>query len=555
MAPKTNRSLAIISFSLILVFIMSLVQNPAAVGAQGLNSSQGSPSMAQATPVLNSPSGTTSSTTPIFQWNVIRDATNYQYQLVQGTTTILSTTLASSDCVSSSCSATSTTSLTPGTYKWRARAYVRNWKTYSAYMSFSVTVPLTDALNQAAPAATVPPTVAPTQIDPLNTQVPTDASTVTVADATQVPTVAPTQAAPTATVPPTAAPTQAPIIAQNTTGIHAIGLTWPDYSTSRAIVPQVEQQLKAAGMNMIALNAGRVEWTEFKWAGNQSSWAGAVTDTGIDYLAQDAARFRQWAHVDAMIDVFSPNYILAHPDKAAINALGVHSTDLVSTVEMVNGAYSQRLLAMIEYIAANYPVNSISLTELQYRVDGYGPDDTASYLAYSKRTDWPRNSDGSINIDDSSIGTWRSYMIGTLLSKATAIAHKYGKQLYMDVTLNVNNLALMANNKGQNYKVMLQNADKIIVWGYFAEDQYPPTTFVKVGQFLSQLGQDRVILSIGLWGATSTTTASASDVQVAIQSAQTGGMPNVWITPYSLTTTANWQSIDALWGLQLAIAQ
>jgi len=437
-------------------------------------------------------------------------------------------------------------------------------------MSFSVTVPLTDALNQAAPAATVPPTVAPTQIDPLNTQVPTDASTVTVADATQVPsdgttvkvadatqvpTAAPTDVAPTATVPPTAAPTQAPIIAQNTTGIHAIGLTWPDYSTSRAIVPQVEQQLKAAGMNMIALNAGRVEWTEFKWAGNQSSWAGAVTDTGIDYLAQDAARFGQWAHVDAMIDVFSPNYILAHPDKAAINALGVHSTDLVSTVEMVNGAYSQRLLAMIEYIAANYPVNSISLTELQYRVDGYGPDDTASYLAYSKRTDWPRNSDGSINIDDPSIGTWRSYMIGTLLSKATAIAHKYGKQLYMDVTLNVNNLALMANNKGQNYKVMLQNADKIIVWGYFAEDQYPPTTFVKVGQFLSQLGQDRVILSIGLWGATSTTTASASDVQVAIQSAQTGGMPNVWITPYSLTTTANWQSIDALWGPQLAVAQ
>jgi hypothetical protein len=102
---------------------------------------------------------------------------------------------------------------------------------------------------------------------------------------------------------------------------------------------------------------------------------------------------------------------------------------------------------------------------------------------------------------------------------------------------------------------MLQNADKIIVWGYFAEDQFAPTAFVQVGQSLSQLGVDRVILSIGLWGATSTTTASASDVQVAIQSAKTGGMPNVWITPYSLTNAANWQSLDALWGPQLALAQ
>jgi len=437
-------------------------------------------------------------------------------------------------------------------------------------MAFSVTVPLTDASIQIAPIATDPPTTAPTQADPTATDPPAVAPTQADPTATDSPTAAPTQAAPIATDPPTAAPTQAaptdtpsptaiptqtPVIAPNSTGIHAIGLTWPDYSTSRAIVPQVEQQLKAAGMNMIALNAGRVEWTYFKWAGNQSSWSGAVTDTGIDFLAQDAARFGQWAHVDAMIDILSPNYILAHPDKAAINALGVPSTDLVSTVEMVNGAYSQRLLAMVEYIAANYPVNSISITELQYRVDGYGPDDTASYLAYSKRTDWPRNSDGSINIDDLSIGTWRSYMIGTLLSKATAIAHKYGKQLFMDVNLNVNNLALMENNTGQNYKVMLQNADKIIVWGYFAEDQFPPTTFVKVGQFLSQLGLDRVILSIGLWGATSNTTASASDVQVAIQSAQTGGMPNLWITPYSLTSAANWQAMDALWGPQLAMQQ
>jgi len=184
---------------------------------------------------------------------------------------------------------------------------------------------------------------------------------------------------------------------------------------------------------------------------------------------------------------------LAHPDKAAINALGIPSTDLVSTVEMVNGAYSQRLLAMVEYIAANYPVNSISITELQYRVDGYGPDPfrtpcvCTAYLAFSKRTDWPRNSDGSINIDGPSIGTWRSYMIGSLLSKATAIAHKYGKQLYMDVNMNVNNMALMEITLDK-IQVMLQNADKIIVWGYFAEDHSRPRLLYRSVNSLASSG-------------------------------------------------------------------
>ncbi|MFH2039699.1 MAG: hypothetical protein ABIJ65_09730, partial [Chloroflexota bacterium] len=410
--------------------------------------------------------------------------------------------------------------------------------------------------TQETPTATVTETAVPTQETPTATVTETTVPTQEPPTATVPVIVVPTQEIPTVTVTATSVPTPKKNTppggggepAPAADGIHAIGLTWPDYSTSRSIIDQVEQQLKDDGMNLVALNAGRVEWNFFKWAGNEATWAGSVEDTGIDFLAEDAARFGKWAHVDAMIDVFAPAYIQAHPEKAAINALGIASPYLVSTVEMVNGEFSQRLLAMVEYIAANYPVDSISFTELQYRVDGYGPDDTASYLAYSGNTDWPRQQNGQIDIDDTSIGDWRSYMIGTLLNKATAIAHKYGKQLFMDVTLNVNNMTLMANNKGQNYNVMLQNADKIIVWGYYAEDQYPPETFVQVGQFLSTLGKNKAILSIGLWGPNNTT-ASADSVKIAIQSAQAGGMANLWITPYSMLTSDHWQVLNQLWSL------
>jgi hypothetical protein len=511
MAPKNNRKSAILTIALLLIILLTFFPQ-SFTAALGINPN---------VPAIVSPVGSIDSTSPKYEWTKIVGATKYQYQLVKVTTTVLTESVSSTACGTTTCSRTSALKLSPGSYKWRVRALVVGWKSYSAYTYFTVALPKSPAPTK--PAVTPSPTAAPAK-----------------PATTPSPTAEPTQ--PASTPSPTVVP-----INTAASGIHAIGLTYPDYSSSRAVVPQIEQQLKTSGMNLVALNAGRVEWNYFKWAGHESTWSGAVQDTNIDFLADDTARFGQWAHVDAMIDVFAPAYIKAHPDKAAINALGQASPYLVSTVEMVNGEYSQMLLSEIEYIAANYNVDSISLTELQYRVDGYGPDDTASYLAYSGRTDWPRQSNGQPDIDDPSIGNWRSYMIGTLLSKATSIAHKYGKQLFMDVTLNPARLALMANNKGQNYNTMLANADKIIVWGYFGEDQYPPETFVQIGQFLSQLGKDRVILSIGLWGANGTTVA-ASDVQIAVQSSQQGGMPNLWITPYSMTSMTLWGDLTQLWG-------
>jgi hypothetical protein len=301
---------------------------------------------------------------------------------------------------------------------------------------------------------------------------------------------------------------------------------------------------------MVALAAGRTEWAYFKWGGHQADWASAITDTGIDILADDSNHYGQWAQINAVIDVFAPNYISAHPEKAAISATGVPSPNLVSTAELVNGQFGQKLLDMVQYIAANYPkVNSISITELSYRIDGYGPDDLALYQAATGRSDWPRQSNGQVDIDDPSIGNWRSAVMGQFLGKAAAIAHQYGKQLYMDVGVSYGNLGLMTNNKGTNYNVMLQNVDKIVIWDYFGEDGFPPAYSKDIAQFLTQFGLNRVILSVGLWGA-SGSTVSAADFQTAIQASQAGGMPNIWICPGSMMSTAHWQVLNTLWGPQ-----
>lgn len=333
--------------------------------------------------------------------------------------------------------------------------------------------------------------------------------------------------------------------------IHAMRVAYTDYEKSRGEVDQIEKQMQAAGINMVGLGAGRVEWTYFKWAGHEANWSNDIKSTQVDYLAEDTNRFGKWAHINAVVDVLAPNYIKAHPETAAISFVGQPSQNLVSTTELVSGQFGQQLLDMIDYIAANYPVDSISLTELFYHSDGYGADDKASYLAYSTqngnpRTDWPRTADGTIDINDVSIGNWRTHVLDVYLDKIVAACHRHGKKFFMDVALSLDDLTKVTNEHGTNYNVVLEHTDKLVIWGYFELDNYPPEYFQDIAKFLKGFGLDRVILSIGLWNQAGGAT-TASNLETAILASQSGGMPNLWITPSTLMDVDHWKVLEKLW--------
>jgi len=334
---------------------------------------------------------------------------------------------------------------------------------------------------------------------------------------------------------------------QHSTPIHAMRLDFPDISNSRSLVEILEQRMKSVGVNMVALGAGRAEWTYFKWAGHENVWSNDVKDTGIDFLLDDSTRFGNWAHVNAVVDVFAPNYILAHPEKAAVSVDGIPSANLVSTTELVHGAFGQQLLDMIDYIAANYPVDSISITELYYHRDGYGLDDKAAYMAYSGNSDWPRYLNGTINTFDPSIGNWRSHELDIFLDKAVALAHAHGKKLFMDVEISLENLSYLTNEHGTNYNLVLEHMDRLVVWGYYGVDNYPPEYLQEVAHFLTQFHQDKLILSIGLWDDNGQA-VSPESFRTAIQSVLAGGIDNIWITPSLLMNDANWQTLADFWG-------
>lgn len=387
------------------------------------------------------------------------------------------------------------------------------------------------ATSTTLPSATPTLTAAPT-----NTASPTSTDTVTPGP-TSTSTATPS---PSPTAVPTPTPTPAPV--------RAVRIDYADLSSSRPEVPSLVRRAQEAGVNLVALGAGRPDWAYFRWQGHETWWSADVRDTGIDFLAEDISSFQGLGAINAVVDVYAPEYISAHPGAAAISHWGEPSPLLVSTAALLDGPYHELLLDMIEYVAANYDVNSVSLTELSYRIYGYGPQDLALYQAHSGRGDWPRRGDGSVNIDEPSIGEWRSLAIAGFLAEAAARTHRHGVALWMDVEVSWGNLASEALEYGHHYPTLLGAADRLILWAYTGLSHYPASYTRELAAYLSNRhGPRQLILSEGMWDSGGGT-ISPGDLRTALQQAREGGLADLWVTPSHLISDAHWAVLPEAWG-------
>jgi hypothetical protein len=337
--------------------------------------------------------------------------------------------------------------------------------------------------------------------------------------------------------------------------VRAVRVDYLDVGKSRGEVVALEKQMQQIGVNMVALSAGRADWTYFPWRNHSDRWSTEVKTNGLDYLLEDSTRFSKWAHVSAVVDVLAPLYIQAHPETAAVSWLGVPSQNIVGTMELVDGQFGQDLLDMINEVATYYPVNSVTLSELVYYTDGFGDQDKAAYLAYTGRSDWPRNSDGNINIDDPSIGSWRSYEIGLFIARAADIVHAQSKQLFVDARARIDENGTVAPYNGTDFDALLTYADRLVVWGNHDLDVYTQASLISIAQFLVPYGQDRVIMMLGLWDRNYDTgtpkdqmsAISADEFKVALTSTKQGGMSNLIVSPSFLMSSSHWQVLQDFW--------
>jgi hypothetical protein len=340
------------------------------------------------------------------------------------------------------------------------------------------------------------------------------------------------------------------------TPVHAMRVDYLDMSKSREEVDTLESQMQQAGINMVVLSAGRVDWTYFPWSAHHDSWSSDVRQTGIDFLADDSQRFGKWAHVSAAVDMLAPIYIQNHPAAAALSASGTASKNLVSTMELVDGQFGQDALSLIESTASNYPVNSILISELFYYTDGYGDADKAAYTGYTSQQDWPRAAGGEIDINNPTIGAWRVYEMGRFLTKAASIVHQNNKLLFLEVRVALDENGNVVVENGADFNTFLQYADRLVVWGNHDLNGQPPEAIGKVANFLSKFGDGKVILMLGLWDKLynpdvpkdQMTAIPPGDLLVMLHSADQAGLQNYWITPSFLMSELYWSVIDNLWG-------
>jgi hypothetical protein len=349
-----------------------------------------------------------------------------------------------------------------------------------------------------------------------------------------------------------------PVPAQFTTvaPVKLVRVDYTDLTSSRDEVAGLEQHMKEVGVNMVGLGAGRVDWTYFPWKGHSANWSDAVRTTGVDYLKEDTNRFGKWSQVYAAIDVLSPLYIKAHPAAAAVSWSGQPSQNLVGLMELVEGDFGTELLSMIDYIAVNYPVNAITLSEMVYYVDGFGEKDKTAFLAYSKLADWPHNADGNIDLDSPAIGQWRAYELGRFLEKAAAVVHKSNKQLFVEVHINLDETGKVWLQNGTDYDQLLKNADKLLVWGNYNMEGRALGAIVNVAYYLTRFDPERVILMIGLWAENypgdtpkeEMQAIPAEDLRTALSAADQGEIKSLGVVPSFLLGDEHWQVLKEMWG-------
>jgi len=299
--------------------------------------------------------------------------------------------------------------------------------------------------------------------------------------------------------------------------------------------------------NAVAVSAGRTEWTYFKWKNHFSNWSNHQKNSNKDLLQTAISEFaKKKFPTIGIVDLYAPKYINQHPEAAAIGFDGKKSNEQVCFIELVQGNYGKLVLELIKYLAENYPLIAIDLTELNYYSFCYDDRCLKSYQTYTGRRSWKRSIfTNKISRDDPFVWQWRSALMAEYIAKVSNIVHKRNKQLYVDVPVSWDNFKKEAKEFGLDYELMTKAADKLIIWDYFYLHEKKPEISQDLAIYLNQrYGNQKIIISIGLWGKKRIITPE--ELTIATYNIFKGGINNIWFTPNSLLTPLHWKELEVI---------
>lgn len=328
--------------------------------------------------------------------------------------------------------------------------------------------------------------------------------------------------------------------------VRAVRIDYPDMSPTMILTAGEEQSLRDSGITMIGVGAGRVDWSYFPWKGHAASWAPMVKRSGVDFLARDVDRYSHWAAVTAVVDVLAPLYIQTHPGAAAISWGGQSSLELVSLTQMTSGDFNKLLVDFVTEVSRRTRADSVTLVELFYYVDGFGPDDLAAFQRQSGLPDWPRLESGEININDAAIIQWRNLQLESLIKQIAEVVHQNGKTFNLEVKPTP---LQIQDQDWTAYAAFLQYADRLIVFGNPIFKDSDNTAARLAVQNMNRLGSDKLLFELGLWRDDTqpiridSIAMTADEFRKIYNTAVQAGVSSFWFTPSYLISPENLKEI------------
>lgn len=295
---------------------------------------------------------------------------------------------------------------------------------------------------------------------------------------------------------------------------------------------------------VVGVSAGRPEWAYFKWKGHENMWSNHQKGAKEDLVGKAVVTFHKSGFkVAAFVDIFGPEHIRKNPGAGAVGFDGKVNSEQVSFTELVDGEYGRRILDMVGYLAKNYDVDIINLTEMPYYSYSFNPGDLRSYRAFSGKKDWPRSPDGLIDRDDPGVWEWRSSVMEGFIRKAAERAHAHGKKLFVDVPVSWKDFSRNGVEAGLDYPRVLKHADAIVVWNYYFLEGLPPSSAEGISRYMAaNFPADRYYISIGLWGKDGRVMDPWS-LGRGIDATLKGGTDRIWVTPDSMLTKEHWDEV------------
>ncbi len=321
----------------------------------------------------------------------------------------------------------------------------------------------------------------------------------------------------------------------------------------------VDRRLDEAGATGVEINAGRVEFTGFDW----DAYPDAAAEPGTDHIARAISALEQTADgsprtIGLIVDAFVPNFIAEDPSRAGLAADGRRGEANPSATQLARGEVGDRLVAYVAALGERYAPTQIAVTEVFLDTFSFGADDLALFQEMTGETDWPRTPTGEPDEQSEVIGRWRTEVVQGLLERMrTALDEVRGGEgaeidLALEVRIDWADPARGQLSAGQGYATLLTAADRLVLWAYI----YPGHTPAEIEQVTSALadaGYDmsRFTISVGLWAPGNPDPPGvlpAATMGEAVVEAETNGVTDVNVTPYTLLTDPYWAELARVWG-------